>query len=62
MEELAKSLDAFSENCDPEVLDCANVRWTAYCVKNLRGDLLRKSMEISIAIAEFVAELKHPNH
>jgi len=36
------------------------VEWSAYCLRNLRGDLMRLGLDISQALSEFDRGLKHP--
>jgi hypothetical protein len=64
MNELTESLRKFHDApaaADPiGELGEAAVKWSAYCIRNLRGDLLDRGLAISKALAEFDCGLLHP--
>ena len=57
-EEMVKVTDGAIEDITPLAL-CA-VRIAEACLPHLRGELLRKGLEVARAVAEFDVELNHP--
>lgn len=41
-----------------EALDQAAQKWAVYCLSAMRGAMLRKGLNVSRALAEFVAEFE----
>ena len=65
MQELAERLNHtaethFSETGSVDALDETAQKWATYCLKEMRGNTLARGLDVSRALAEFVAELKHP--
>lgn len=67
MQELAETLTNIAhtnfglvEDGSVDVLDKAAQKWATYCLQEMRGNTLARGLDVSRALAEFVAELKHP--
>ena len=48
-------------NTSSDELDDANVKWAEFCIRNMTGALLQRGLGVSIALAEFCAELGREN-
>ena len=62
MQKVIDDLRKFSEpepDSIPDFTETA-VEWSAYCIRNLRGDLLTLGLDIAKALSEFDRGLKHP--
>lgn len=61
MEKLAEALKVYDVGgTSPDVLRQAAKDWAANAIENYRGNLLFEAMQISIAIADFLAEIEVP--
>lgn len=58
MNELAKTVEDVMQGNPYDNLDQAAKRWAEHSLKTFRGDLLRKALEMSASMVEFVSELK----
>ena len=56
MQELAEEIATQAKYPDPMTLEKAAHLWTAFALQELKGTMLRKALEISAALIDFVDE------
>ena len=57
MQELARALTEAEPQSDPEILDAAARTWAAHALGTYKGQLLKRALAISAALADFTAEM-----
>ncbi len=60
LEKTARAVQGLEGVCEDGVLRVASTRWAEHSLKMYRGNLLRRAIDISIALAEFDNERETP--
>lgn len=60
MQELRQSIEKVANGDYGEDLTSAAVKFSEFCLRNLKGDLLERGLRIGSALTNFEDGLKHP--